>query len=101
MAPQTSSVSDMSSSSMRETVDRATQSAHDAIDRMASKAGPALEQLQSAATSAAQALQDKAASFGEMEEAWVESARKTVREHPLAAIAVAVAAGMIISRITR
>ena len=99
MAPQTSTASEVSSG-MRDTVDRATQTAHDAIDRLSSKAGPALEQLQSAATSAAQALQDKAASFGEMEEAWLESARKTVREHPLATVAVAVAAGLLISRLT-
>lgn len=100
MAPQTSTATDVSSG-MRDTVDRATQSAHEAIDRMASKAGPALEQLQSVASTAAQTLQDKAASFGEMEEAWLESARKTVREHPLATVAIAVAAGMLISRLTR
>ncbi|MFT3859554.1 MAG: hypothetical protein QM742_19315 [Aquabacterium sp.] len=99
MAPQTSTATDLTSG-MRDTVDRATQSAHEAIDRMASKAGPALEQLQSAASTAAQTIQDKAVSFGEMEEAWLESARKTVREHPLAAIAVAVAAGMVISRLS-
>jgi ElaB/YqjD/DUF883 family membrane-anchored ribosome-binding protein len=99
MAPQTSTATD-ASSGLRDTVDRATQTAHDAIDRMASKAGPALEQLQSAASTAAQSLQDKAASFGELEEAWLESARKSVREHPLAAVAVAIAAGMLISRIT-
>lgn len=101
MAPQASTVTSEVSSGLRDTVDRAAQSAHDAIDRVAAKAGPALESLQSAASTAAQSLQDKAATFGEMEEAWIESARKTVREHPLATVAVAVAAGILISRITR
>lgn len=101
MAPQTNTVTSDASSALRDTVDRAAQSAHNAIDRVAAKAGPALEGLQSAATTAAQSLQDKAASFGELEQAWVESARKTVREHPLATVAVAVAAGMLISRLTR
>jgi ElaB/YqjD/DUF883 family membrane-anchored ribosome-binding protein len=101
MAPQTSTASTDTTSGVRDTVDRAAQTAHQAIDRLSSKAVPALEQLQSAATTAAQSLQDKAASFGEMEEAWLESARKTVREHPLATVAVAVAAGLLISRLTR
>lgn len=86
-------------SGVRDTVDRAAQSAHETIDRVAAKAAPALEQLQSAATNAAQSLQDKADSLSEMERAWLESARKTVREHPLVAVAIAVAAGMLISRI--
>ncbi|AWI52615.1 hypothetical protein DEH84_03680 [Aquabacterium olei] len=83
---------------VREGVDRATQTAHDTIDRMAAKAAPAIEQLQSAASGAAQALRDKAAALGEMEEAWVESARSCVRQHPLASVLVAVAVGVLISR---
>lgn len=101
MAPQSNTVTSDASSGLRDTVDRVAQSAHNAIDRVAAKAGPALEGMQSAATTAAQSLQDKAATFGEMEQAWVESARKTVRENPLAAVAVAVAAGLLISRLTR
>ena len=83
-----------------ETVDRVAQSAHEAIDRAASKATPALEQLQSAATNAVHTAQDKATAFGEMEEIWLESARTCVREHPLATVAVALAAGMLISRLS-
>jgi len=88
------------SGGVRETVDRVAQSAHEAIDRAASTAAPALEQLQSAATNAAQTMQDKASAFGEMEEIWLESARTCVREHPLATVAVALAAGMLISRLS-
>lgn len=83
----------------RENVDKATQSAHEAIDRMAAKAAPAIEQLQSAAANAAQALREKAAALGEMEEAWVESARDCVRRNPLASVLVTVAVGVLISRI--
>jgi ElaB/YqjD/DUF883 family membrane-anchored ribosome-binding protein len=100
MTPQTSTANSDASSGMRHTVDRAAQSAHEAIDRVAAKAGPALEQLQSAATNAAHVVQDKAEALGEMEKAWVASARNTVRDHPLMAVAVAVAAGMLISRIS-
>lgn len=85
---------------VRDAVDRVAQSAHEAIDRAASKAAPALEQLQSAATNATHSLQDKASAFGEMEEIWLESARTCVREHPLATVAVALAAGMLISRLS-
>lgn len=98
MAPDTSSLRDTSAA--RDTVDRAAQTAHEAIDRVAAKAGPAIEQLQSAATNAAQSIQDKAVALGEMEEAWAESARTFVRERPLTSVLLAVAAGMLISRLS-
>ena len=88
------------SGGVRDTVDRVAQTAHEAIDRAASKAAPALEQLQSAATNAAHSMQDKASAFGEMEEIWLESARTYVRQHPLATVACALAAGMLISRLS-
>lgn len=85
---------------VRDKVERVTQSAHDAIDQVAAKATPAIEQLQSAASNAAQSLQDKANSLGEMEEVWIESARNCVRDHPLASVLVALAAGMLINRLS-
>lgn len=88
------------SPTVRETVDRAAQTAHDTIDRVAAKATPAIEQLQSAASSAAQLIQDKAAALGELEEAWLVSARNCVRERPLTSVLVAVAAGLLVSRLS-
>ncbi|MGE5450757.1 MAG: DUF883 family protein [Acidobacteriota bacterium] len=100
MANDTTNNTDDSKVIGRETVDRAAQSAHEAIDKVASKAGPAIEQLQSAANTAAKSLQDKAVSLGEMEEVWMDAARTCVREHPLTSVLVALAAGMLISRLS-
>lgn len=82
-------------------VDRLAQGAHDAIDRVAAKAGPAVERVRSSATGAAGTLQQKAGDLGALEEQWMESARVVVRDNPLAAVAVAVAAGMLLSRLAR
>lgn len=100
---QTSTTTDASgeasTKTVRDTVDRAAQTAHETIDRVAAKATPAIEQLQTAASSAAQVIQDKAAALGELEEALLVSARNCVREHPLTSVLVAVAAGVLVSRI--
>jgi ElaB/YqjD/DUF883 family membrane-anchored ribosome-binding protein len=82
------------------TVDRAAASAHEAIDRLAAKAGPAVERLRTSAGSASESLRAKADQLGEIEEQWLESARGYVRENPLTAVAVAVLAGIVLSKIT-
>jgi len=82
------------------TVDRAAQTAHEAIDKLAAKAGPAVEKLRSTYSTAGETLRNKADRFGELEDEWVESARGYVRENPLTAIAVAVLAGIVISKLT-
>ena len=82
------------------TVDRAAQSAHEAIDRLAAKAGPAIERLRGSATNAGSTLRAKADQFGELEEQWVDSARSYVRENPIAAVAIAVAAGLVLGKLT-
>jgi ElaB/YqjD/DUF883 family membrane-anchored ribosome-binding protein len=84
----------------RSTVDRAAQSAHEAIDRLAAKAGPAIDRLRGTATNAGETLRAKADQFGELEEQWVESARSYVRENPLAAVGIAVVAGIVLGKLT-
>jgi ElaB/YqjD/DUF883 family membrane-anchored ribosome-binding protein len=84
-----------------ESVDRLAQSAHSAIDRVAEQARPAVDKARVAATNAAAAMESKATRLGELEEQWMDSARTQVRQNPLAAIAIALAAGMLIARLTR
>ncbi|CAN5348575.1 hypothetical protein BH09PSE5_BH09PSE5_19090 [soil metagenome] len=100
MADIEKSINDIAASATP-VVDRLAQTAHETIDRVAAKAGPAVEKIRSTATGAAGTIQQKATDFGAMEEQWMESARGVVRENPLAAIAVAVAAGMLLSRLAR
>jgi len=73
-------------------VDRATQGAHDMVDRVAEKAGPAVDR-------ASEALQSGVDDLNEMQERWMEASRACVRDHPLVSVGVAVAAGMLLSRL--
>lgn len=78
-------------------IERASQSAHGAVDRAAGMA-----------SSVAGRLGDKVGALGEkgdelldMKDDWVEGAREYVRDHPFAAVGIAVAAGYLFSMITR
>lgn len=71
-------------------IDRMSQTAHDTIDR---------------ATSAASAAYERVTAKGEelmaMQEDWMEAAREYVREKPLQALGIAVAAGYLLHMLTR
>ena len=72
------------------TVDRMSQSAHDTIDRAASVASSAYDRVTS-----------KGEEFMQMHEDWIDAAREYVREKPLQALGIAVAAGYLLHMITR
>ena len=78
---------------------RVVQGAHEAVDRIAEKAAPAVEKLRSTMSGATDTMRSSADQLSHMQEEWVATARTTVREHPLAAIAVAVAAGMVLTKL--
>jgi ElaB/YqjD/DUF883 family membrane-anchored ribosome-binding protein len=79
-------------------MDRMVQSAHEAVDRFAEKAAPALEKIRTTMGSATEKLPMSKDELSAMQEEWVSSLRDTVREHPIASLAVAAAAGIVISR---
>ena len=70
------------------TVDRMSQTAHDTIDRAAQAAGSAYERFA-----------EKGEEWMAMQEDWVETAREYVREKPLQALGMAVAAGYLLHMI--
>ena len=72
------------------TVDRMSQSAHDTIDRAAQAASSAYERVSA-----------KGEEFMQMHEDWIDSAREYVREKPLQALGIALAAGYLLHMITR
>jgi ElaB/YqjD/DUF883 family membrane-anchored ribosome-binding protein len=78
---------------------RVVQGAHEAVDRVAERAAPAVERLRSGVTAAAESLQIKADEWNRVSDEWLASARQGVREHPLAAVAVALVAGVALSRL--
>jgi ElaB/YqjD/DUF883 family membrane-anchored ribosome-binding protein len=71
-------------------VDRLSQSAHDAVDKAASVASTYAERFSS-----------KGDELMQMQQDWMESARDYVREKPLQALGIALAAGYLLHMITR
>ena len=74
------------SSTTQKHVDRAGDTAHQAIDTAADYAGR---------------IGEKAEEWLEMKDDWVEGTREYVREHPIAALGIAAAAGYILSMLMR
>jgi len=74
-----------------------SKSAHDAVDRAADAAGRVAERLGDHIES----LQDKRDELMELPAGWVEGARDYVREKPLQALGIAIAAGYLLSMLMR
>lgn len=79
---------------------RVVQGAHQTVDSLAETAAPHVQRLQEGMSSAADALPQHAERLRELGDEWTETLRTTVRENPLAALATAVAVGLLISRLT-
>lgn len=73
---------------------RVVQGAHQTIDRLADSAAPHVQRF-------SEGLDQKSGQVRDMSDEWTESLRSTVRENPIAAVATALAVGMLISRLTR
>jgi len=71
-------------------IERAGNAAHETVDRVAQTASAYAERFG-----------ETAQEWLEMKANWVEGAREYVREHPVAALGMAVAAGYILSMIMR
>jgi ElaB/YqjD/DUF883 family membrane-anchored ribosome-binding protein len=71
-------------------IDRVSQSAHEAVDKAASMA-----------SSYAERIGAKGDQLMQMQEDWVDTARDYVRENPLQALGIALAAGYLLHMITR
>jgi ElaB/YqjD/DUF883 family membrane-anchored ribosome-binding protein len=73
---------------------RVVRGAHDTIDRLADSAAPHVQRLQ-------QGVGVRAEHVKEVGDEWAESLRCTVRDNPLAAVATALAVGVLIARLTQ
>ena len=80
---------------------RVVQGAHQTIDRMADTAAPHVQRMQESMQSAGDVLNHRGEQVRDMGDEWAESLRTTVRENPLAAVAAALALGLLVARITR
>ena len=75
---------------MDRNIDRLSQGAHSAVDRAASVASSMTERVG-----------QKGEELMELKDNWVEGAADYVREHPIAALGIAAAAGYLFSMISR
>lgn len=77
-----------------------SQDAHQGIDRISGTAHQAVDRVASAAQSAAGRVGEVREQFMNAKDEWYDTARDYVREHPMAALGIAVAAGFLLSRLT-
>ena len=84
-----------------ELLNRVVQGAHQAIDRLADTVAPHVRRVQEGVSTANETLQQRADQVREKGDELSESLRTTVREHPLAAVATALAVGILVARLTR
>ena len=92
---------DKQPSATAEMMTRVVKGAHETIDDLAQRATPPLEHLAQGLSDTGDALHDKAELWRATGDEWAESLRCTVREHPLASLAAALAVGVAIARLTR
>jgi ElaB/YqjD/DUF883 family membrane-anchored ribosome-binding protein len=78
-------------------IDTYSKTAHQAVDRAAEAASSVAGRL----GERVEALGEKGDELLEMKDNWIEGARDYVREHPVAALGIAVAAGYIFSMMMR
>lgn len=100
-APATTPAAGKPTAETGDVLNRVVQGAHGAIDRMAETAAPAVQRLQEGVQAASDTLSQRADDARALSEEWAESLRSSVREHPLAAIATALAVGVLVARLAR
>ncbi|MEO3714220.1 hypothetical protein [Roseateles flavus] len=84
-----------------EALERWVERLHAGIDRLAEVAAPRLQRLQDGVSATRGTLRRQAHLVREDGEEWAESLRCTVREHPVTAVALAAAFGMLLGRLNR
>jgi ElaB/YqjD/DUF883 family membrane-anchored ribosome-binding protein len=92
---------DKHQSATAEMMTRVVKGAHETIDHLAERATPPLEQLEHGLAQTGEVLHAKAEQWRTTGDEWAESLRGSVREHPLAAVAAALAVGVVIARLAR
>lgn len=90
---------DQATAGAHDKITSATEAARPAVDRIASSAHEVVDRVAGVATQAADTLGIKGDQIKSAQEKLVESAREYMREHPVATLSVAVAAGFVLSRL--
>jgi len=69
------------------------------VDRVAAQAHEAVDKAASAANAAAKVVGRKSEQFKDLQAQYLDTCRAQVRDHPLAALGIAIAAGFLLSQI--
>lgn len=82
------------------TVEKLTEQASAGLSRLSDTAQQTMGRVTQAASQAAGRLSDKGHELYDLQSEYIDTARSYVREHPMAAIGIAIAIGLVISRLT-
>ena len=85
-------------STARDTASQMTDKAHSGIDRLSATAHNTVDRVKTAAVSAADRFADGPVMHTAQE--WKDTTCAYVRDHPMTAVGIAVAAGFLLSRLT-
>jgi ElaB/YqjD/DUF883 family membrane-anchored ribosome-binding protein len=83
------------------TIDKAAEAARPAVDRIASGAHHAVDGVANAANQASETLSAKGKQIKEAQAHILDYSREYMREHPVAALGIAAAAGFVLSSLLR
>ena len=89
------------SAGAHDTVDKMTNAVRPAVDRIATGAHKAVDKIARTAAQTAESLGAKGEQLQDAHARMTEQCRVYVRENPLAAIGIALAAGFVLSRLIR
>ena len=90
---------DQATAGAHEKIVSVTDAARPAVERMAASAHEVVDRVAGVATQAAETLGVKGDQIKSAQDKLVDSAREYMREHPVATLSVAVAAGFVLSRL--
>lgn len=88
---------DSASNSIHKAIDGASAAARPAVDHMTISAHNAVDKMAHAASRAAETIEEKTTQLREAQARITETCRTQVREKPMTAIGVALAAGFLVS----
>jgi len=85
--------------SAHSTIDKVSETARPAVDRLASGAHQAVDKIAGAAGQVVETLGIKGEQLNDAQARLVEAGRNYVRENPMMALGIAIAAGFVLSRV--
>ena len=94
-------VMDESRDKAHQGIDKATQAAGPAVDRLSSSAHGAVDRISSYASQARERFSGTASHYKDMQSQVVADTRQRIREQPMAALAIAAAAGFLLRSLLR